>query len=552
MKTLILANVGGEHYYNKEILPSCFLPLYNNMTIIEKQISLLNINNIPNDKICILCGQEGVWEIPAIRNKMKSLGIKLIYTDRVNMLEKNIFDDNFFDEDVIILEGNRIVDIAIISRLKRYSPKNVLVVDEIFNPDESKRTLVIKNNDVVAIKDTKNSSFPWVSYVGIAKFSLDTIRLLKKAIFCSRPLLDAINDVLPKCTIKAIKCNDLIYGILNGSHSAELTGGSYSKLNYRLVVKKESDNEGRDKLINEINWLLSIPNDLKPYFSQVLEYDISNDKVFYNIPYYGSRNLREHIFDGHFDSNSACEFLEKLLDWMFKNVYSRKISTPPNSWVIDKHIKRVLDRLPLCAKSSKDFSNLINAKKVVINGKEYKNIKELYSKILNMPNLIKLLQPDELVMIHGDLHFQNILIYNQTDTGFILVDPRGENLGSDIYYDLGKLWHSFHAKYDFIHSDQFKFNMEWDNGIPITNYSITNKFVEKVYDEIYEKFHQRIKKYPYIQKDPNWEMKILFAEASHLCSVSVFHIHKTKSINRAVVMYLIGTKLINEFFEQFV
>lgn len=61
--------------------------------------------------------------------------------------------------------------------------------------------------------------------------------------------------------------------------------------------------------------------------------------------------------------------------------------------------------------------------------------------------------PQELVMIHGDFHFQNILISDDY-SDFVIADPRGELAGSDIFYDFGKLWHSFDGKYDLIHTKQ--------------------------------------------------------------------------------------------------
>ena len=60
--------------------------------------------------------------------------------------------------------------------------------------------------------------------------------------------------------------------------------------------------------------------------------------------------------------------------------------------------------------------------------------------------------PKSLYQIHGDLHFQNILV-GDSSKNFILADPRGDKEGSDIFYDMGKLWHSFNGKYDLIHTD---------------------------------------------------------------------------------------------------
>jgi hypothetical protein len=553
MKALILANVGTSHFYNDEIIPSCFLHLYNKMTIIERQISLLNVNGFSNDDICILCGTEGIWKTESVKSRIDKLETKIVYTSKNNVLKEGIFDDDFFDDsDVLILEGNRVLDIAIISRFRRYKQRNALVVSDMLDPDEIKQMILVRGDNVIAIRNSDLIEFPWVAFAGVAKFSADVVSHLRKASICSRPLLDAIDDILQECNLKAVKYDNLVYGRINEGHSDELTGGSYSKLNYRLVVKKESDGEGRDKLINEIKWTLSIPKDLKPYFSEVLEYDIESQRVFYNVPYYGSRNIREHIFDGHLDADAACAFIESLLDWMFKNVYSRKINPTPDGWVTDKHINRVLGRLSECSEKCEELGRIIDADKVIINGVEYRNIRELYTMLSSMDELLDMLRPKELVMIHGDLHFQNILLSNQTDTGFILVDPRGEIEGSDIYYDLGKLWHSFHAKYDFIHSDQFKFDLTWNGDVPTANFKITNSFAERVYDDIYQKFRSIVTKYDFINNDPNWEMKVLFAEASHLCSVATFHVGKKETPDRSIVLYLMGVQLINEFFDKYI
>ena len=552
MKALILSNLGKGHFYNNEFLPSCYLPLYNEMNTLERIISLLNVNGISNDDICVLFGSGGIWNISYVQERTANIKTKKIYIEKHNVLCRELFAYNYLDdEEILIINGNLVFDIAILSRLKRYRQRNVLVVNHLIQPDETDYVIELDENEVVKIGNSELMTFPWVAYAGIAKLSGEAVNKLRDVIVSPMPFLDAVSQILGETSIISVDYDDLLYGKLNGGHSDELIGGSYSKLNYRLVVKKEDDGAGRKKLINEIEWLLNLPSELNPYFSEVLAYDTESDNVFFDVPYYGSRNLREYIFDGHFDADAAVSFLEKLLDWMFQNVYSRKIEDAPDDWVMEKHINRVLDRLIECSQKSDILAKLINAEKIVINEVEYKNIKELYTNLAEKKELIDILSPKDLVMIHGDLHFQNILVYSENDLGFMLVDPRGELRGSDIYYDMGKLWHSFHGKYDFIHSDQFKLDLSWREKTPIAKFEITNKYSEKVYDEIYQKFMNVITKYDVIRQDSYWEMKALFAEASHFCSVSTFHIGKTKTAERAVVLYLIGVILINEFYQKY-
>ena len=551
MKALILANIGKEHFYKNEILPSCFLPLYNKMNVIERQISLLNVNGIPNENICILFGKDGIWGMDSVKKIIDSIKIKKIFTERNNVLSPEIFNDSFFDDDTIILDGNQVFDIAILSRLKRYKHDNVVVVNKMSTPDNSDYIIELDGNKIKSITSPNLMSFPWIGLSGITRLSSGAMKLLKNIVVAPMPFLEAIKEIVNKVELTSIDYEDLLYGRLNGGHSNELTGGSYANLNYRLVVKKKAEGEGRAKLINEIKWLLDLPKELKPYFSEVLEYDIESPEVYFDVPYYGSRNLREHIFDGHFDSDATVKFLEKLLDWMFDNVYSKKIMEAPADWVKEKHVMRVLDRLPECAKRSEALGKLISARTIEINNVVYRNIQEIFTEIKNNKDFLEVINPKDLIMIHGDLHFQNILIYPSNDKGFMLVDPRGELDGSDLYYDMGKLWHSFHGKYDYVHSDQFKFNLSWNGETPIANYELTNKFAVKVYDEIYDKFLKLITKYEMIKNDPYWEMKSLFAEAADFCSVSIFHIGKTKDADRTMVLYLIGVQLINEFYNRY-
>ena len=552
-KALILANVGYSHNDGGKTVPSCLLKIFNKMTVLERQVSLLNVNGFSKEDISILCGNGGIWTKEIVETIVK-IGTNVIIAEKNDQLNGRLFDNPFFSgiDELLIIEGNIVFEMGMLSKLRRYHEKDVMVVNGLLNPDEDNKTISVIDEYVSEINDVVGTEYPWVGYSGIMKLSGRTIESLNDRLDQSKGVLDLIKESLDNVKLKTIRYDDLIYGKLNGGYSEELIGGSYSRLNYRLVVKKDSSGEGRSKLINEINWLLSIPAELKPYFSEVLEYDIDSSEVYYNVPYYGSRNLRERIFDGQFDSEKACSFIEKLLDWMFDKVYCRKISDTPTDWVVEKHINRVLDRLSDCKEKCEELGKVIDAEKIVFNDIEYRNVKDIYTELLSNNDFLEKVKPKQLVMIHGDLHFQNILITNETDTGFILVDPRGEMNGSDVYYDLGKIWHSFHAKYDFYHTDQFELDLKWTDGTPVANSKIINDYIEKVYDEIHQRMKSVITKYPFINEDPDWEMKLLFAEASHLCSVSTFHIGKTKTPDRAIVLYLTGVRLINEFYDRYI
>jgi aminoglycoside phosphotransferase (APT) family kinase protein len=74
----------------------------------------------------------------------------------------------------------------------------------------------------------------------------------------------------------------------------------------------------------------------------------------------------------------------------------------------------------------------------------------------------------EPVRFHGDLHFENILIKDESKTlPFALLDWRqsfgGEYNYGDLYYDLAKLLHGLIISHDFINQNFYTFSRNMNN-----------------------------------------------------------------------------------------
>ena len=82
------------------------------------------------------------------------------------------------------------------------------------------------------------------------------------------------------------------------------------------------------------------------------------------------------------------------------------------------------------------------------------------------------------VISHGDLHFSNILV-NEETFEIKFIDVRGamhqEDLYIDQYYDYAKLFHSIQGFYDLIIHDNFKLNLKED----LSEYFIELLFANK-------------------------------------------------------------------------
>jgi len=216
---------------------------------------------------------------------------------------------------------------------------------------------------------------------------------------------------------------------------------------------------------------------------------------------------------------------------------------------MNKHIARVEDRLLQTADEAPLFRTVLSAKSILINGERYQNLAQLFFKLKNSATLIDLVTPDKMRMIHGDLHFQNILLTGGNEHfPFTLADPRGELSGSDIYYDLGKLWHSFNGMYDLVHTDQYSLESVKKNGDEVNvNLHLGTRQILDTYNEIHDAINKSVSKYKLISEDKYWLLKIKFNEVMHFSSVVPFHLFNDGREHRGLVLYFVAVRLINEF-----
>lgn len=287
----------------------------------------------------------------------------------------------------------------------------------------------------------------------------------------------ALNDICKKINIFIFDIENR--KIIKDKTKCKLDGGSFSHLkitkNEKIIIKETKKDISR--LVNEITYLKKLPKTLKPKFTQLLDYKIDkiNEYAYYTMPLYKELSLKKLILSNKINTSQTINLLVDLLSFMKNNVYSlNKTTKNIEKYVESVHLYRVYARKEITIKRAPIFESVFNAKKIIINNSEYENIIPLVDKITMCNDLIKSLQPDFLSLIHGDLHFDNILV----DTSvfpytFRLVDPKGFSVG-DPMYDVSKLLHDFNGLYDFIYEYMFNLNYKIKNNILKANLSITN------------------------------------------------------------------------------
>ena len=337
-----------------------------------------------------------------------------------------------------------------------------------------------------------------------------------------------------------------------------LRGGSFSRVfvtlneNGEKVVRKEAYMLGRQKLINEINWLNNLPSDLKDKFPKVLKSDTSGNIVYYEMPYYSDMETIANRIKNGMPAKDVKAITEKVLKFYQEKIAPNRMAQPTANYALNFLISKIYERLDQAERMSPNvFSDLIKAEEIKINGVWYDNIKTALAKIKTHPDWLNELQPPSMELFHGDLHFENILI--DKDGNFIFLDPRGDDLG-DQMYDIAKLLHTIVGKYDLINQDLEPTSLEGnlENGFTLQVDYPRKLKVWKVYKELEDSIPEILKNYispENAKNDPFWFERAIFTCASLFSSDVPFKIRGDSSEEKALSIYATGVILLNKYIE---
>lgn len=306
--------------------------------------------------------------------------------------------------------------------------------------------------------------------------------------------------------------------------------------NDNTIIKKSSNNK---KIAQEINWYLNIPNKLRVYIPQLIDYSVSKD-TFYELEYVNFAPMQELFLYN----------LPKLEEWqlLFDNTFnminrfkthSTKARFNTQEHLTDVLINKTQERLNTLLNSSKYFEDLFKSETIIVNNKPLKNISVIWD---NVQKYIK----ENIIsdsaqywqIIHGDLFFGNML-YDINSQTLKILDPRGnfgiDGIYGDIRYDIAKLTHSITGKYDFIINDLFAIINE---DTKTYNYEYLLYESDK-HEQVESLFYENLEKYGYDKK------QILVITA--LLFLSMIPLH-SENLNHQKMFYLIGVELLNKIF----
>lgn len=552
MRAIILAAGQGIRLgYN---IPKCMVEI-EGIPLIIRQIEILKDLGI--EKIITVIGSGGVWtseNINTVKNTVKKHEVDIIVNeDSLNThstcslrlaLEKS-------EDNCIVLDGDLIFGRNIIEALVKSTEKSTILIAE---NKEKKGSKVIYDNlprkgyILRSIGETLESDYV---YAGIMKIQKDNLNMFRENLKSQRYdkgiLAVFLSDICKSTDIYCLKFSSKKSDI-NFIELAEMAGGSFSKTSRivredenDILVRKESISEGEEKLKDEINWIINLDEISKKHFPKIVRHNINVQRTFYEMAYYDIPSLRTLILNGKLSVDDTAGWLKKILDFYFNNICTCEISDVGDNYIKNTHLKKCFQRLIEASKKVFEFKQVIEYDYIWVNGKKLLNILPIVNTIFNSIEMQQILLPKHLCRTHGDLHFDNILIDLQEEN-FIMVDPRGTT-NYDVYYDIGKIYHSCHSYYDLIHTGNFEIEFSGNSA----NYQM-NAEKEKIYVEIYETLRGLLTDYKSIKDEVNWEIKARFAEAAHMSSVIPFQLKMDGKEDIALMCYARGVELLNDVF----
>lgn len=213
--------------------------------------------------------------------------------------------------------------------------------------------------------------------------------------------------------------------------------------------------EHGQKLQDELNWYLQIPDELKVLTPRIVSHRQVNGRLQMVQEYYGYPSLAELYVYGDLHPDTWASILRHVL--RVHQAFRAHPGRLPAAALTTMYSDKTWDRLALLSDQDPVWEALLAEETIHYNGRALSGVPLLRESINEfVGRLVNSAQPS---VIHGDFCFSNILfdVHHQI---IRLIDPRGSFGQPGIYgdgrYDMAKLRHSVAGLYDFIVADMFR------------------------------------------------------------------------------------------------
>ena len=266
-----------------------------------------------------------------------------------------------------------------------------------------------------------------------------------------------------------------------------------------------------EKLKEQVEWIERYEDTLP--LPKILKADSNDFCCYYDMPYDSAAvGMFEYAHSMPIDNSVAVlrRVFDKLESTLYKTAISAAVREDIDAYItgkVDKNIERIV--------SARKLKPLCDYDTIVINGKEYRNLK-FYDKMLSHENLQKVFASDAITAVHGDLTIENIVCVrkNDGDDDFYLIDPNTGNILDSSNLDYGKMLQSLHGGYEFLMSVR---------NVKVTDYHIDFLFTRSA---VYESLYEEMERYMEEHFSPERIKSIYYHEIVHWLRLMPYKIEK--------------------------
>ena len=236
-----------------------------------------------------------------------------------------------------------------------------------------------------------------------------------------------------------------------------------------------------EKVTSEMSWFKETQNtDFEKMSPKFYESEKTNDE--YGIEYYDYLTLSEYYTFYPLSKYSRTYIFSSLIDKMIELYRNNRISNES----FEGLLKQILWDKTLNRINEWERKDLINIEKIQINEESYLGVFQVLEKLKDSIMKISNECDNYISIIHGDPAFSNIL-FSPRNMIYKFIDPRGnfgiDTIYGDYRYDIAKLRHCYHGRYDEITNNLFEIH-EKEGKISIKFYK-NNEYTD--FDEILKK-----------------------------------------------------------------
>jgi len=266
-----------------------------------------------------------------------------------------------------------------------------------------------------------------------------------------------------------------------------------------------------EKLKEQVEWIERYQDTLP--LPKILKTDSNDFYCYYDMPYDSAAvGMFEYAHSMPIDKSAAIlrRVFDRLEDTLYKTAISVAIREDIDAYItgkVDKNIERIV--------SARRLKPLCEYDTIVINGKEYRNLK-FYEKMLSHENLQKVFEGDVITSVHGDLTIENIVCVrkNGAEDDFYLIDPNTGNILDSSNLDYGKMLQSLHGGYEFLMS--------------VRNVKVSDNRIDFLFAKsaVYESLYEETDKYLRERFSPERVRSIYYHEIVHWLRLMPYKIDK--------------------------